>query len=57
MDSGGFFFVALTQIPVNDDGAVEFAVRSLGQGSKRWFALDTKQPNPALLQKLAQSLD
>lgn len=57
VDSGGFFFVALTQIPVNDDGAVEFAVRSLGQGSKRWFALDTKQPNPALLQKLAQSLD
>ena len=56
VDTGGFFFVALTQIPVNDDGAVEFAVRSLGQGSKRWFALDTKQPAPALLQKLTQAL-
>ena len=56
VDTGGFFFVALTQIPVNDDGAVEFAVRSLGQGSKRWFALDTKQPDPALLQKLTQAL-
>jgi hypothetical protein len=57
VDSGGFFFVSLTQIPVNDDGAVKFAVRSLGQGSKRWFALDTPQPNPALLQKLGQALD
>ena len=56
VDTGGFFFVALTQIPVNDDGAVEFAVRSLGQGSKRWFALDTKQPDLALLQKLTQAL-
>ena len=56
VDTGGFFFVALTEIPVNDDGAVEFAVRSLGQGSKRWFALDTKQPAPALLQKLTQAL-
>lgn len=57
VDSGGFFFVSLTRVPVNDDGAVEFAVRSLGQGSKRWFALDTKQPDKVLLQKLGQALD
>ena len=57
VDSGGFFFVSLTRIPVNDDGAVEFAVRSLGQGSKRWFALDKKQPDKILLQKLGQALD
>ena len=57
VDSGGFFFVSLKRVPVNDNGAVEFAVRSLGQDSKRWFALDKKQPDKILLQKLGQSLD
>jgi len=57
VDSGGFFFVSLTRSLANDDGAVEFSVRSLGQGSKRWFALDTPQPNPGLLQKLSRVLD
>jgi len=57
VDSGGFFFVSLKQVPDNDNGAVEFAVRSLGQGSKRWFALDAEQPNKALLQKFCQALD
>ena len=57
VDSGGFFFVSLTRVPVNNNGAVEFAVRSLGQDSKRWFALDKKQPDKILLQKLGQALD
>ena len=57
VDSGGFFFASLTSSLANDYGAVEFSVRSLGQGSKRWFALDTPQPNPGLLQKLSRVLD
>ena len=58
VDSGGFFFVALTgRIPVDRNGVVPFAVRSLGQGSKRWFALDTQQPDSGKLLKLGQALD
>jgi len=36
---------------------VPFAVRSLGQGSKRWFAIDTQQPDSGKLLKLGQALD
>ena len=58
VDSGGFFFVALTgRIPVDRNGVVPFAVRSLGQGSKRWFALDTQQPDSDKLLNLGQALD
>ena len=49
--------MSLTRVPVNDNSAVEFAVLSLGQDSKRWFALDKKQPDKILLQKLGQALD
>ena len=58
VDSGGFFFVVLTgRIPVNRNGVVPFAVRSLGEGSKRWFALDTLQPDSSKLLNLAKALD
>jgi len=58
VDSGGFFFVVLTgRIPVDRNGVVPFAVRSLGQGSKRWFALDTQQPDSSKLLNLAKALD
>jgi len=58
VDSGGFFFVVLTgRIPVNINGVVPFAVRSLGEGSKRWFALDTQQPDSSKLLNLAKALD
>ncbi len=58
VDSGGFFFVALTgRIPVDRNGVVPFAVQSLGRGSKRWFALDTQQPGSDKLLKLGQALD
>jgi hypothetical protein len=58
VDSGGFFFVVLTgRIPVDRNGVVPFAVRSLGQDSKRWFALDTHQPDSSKLLNLAQALD
>ena len=57
VDSGGFFFVSLTRIPINDGGTMDLAVRSLGRDSKRWFALDTPQPNSALFEKLGQALE
>ena len=58
VDSGGFFFVELTGgIPVDSKGVVPFAVRSLGEGSKRWFALDTQQPDSSKLLNLANALD
>ena len=58
VDSGGFFFVGLTgRIPVDRNGVVPIAVQSLGQGSKRWFALDTQQPSSDKLLKLSQALD
>jgi hypothetical protein len=58
VDSGGFFFVVLTgRIPVDRNGVVPFAVRSLGHGSKRWFALDTQQPDSIKLLNLGLALD
>ena len=58
VDSGGFFFVELAGgIPVGSKGVVPFAVRSLGEGSKRWFALDTQQPDSSKLLNLAKALD
>ena len=58
VDSGGFFFVALKgRIPVDRNGVVPITVRSLGQGSKRWFALDTQQPDSDKLLKLSQAFD
>ena len=58
VDSGGFFFLELTRgIPEDSKGGVPFAVRSLGEGSKRWFALDTQQPDSSKLLNLAKALD
>jgi len=57
VDSGGFFFVSLINIPPNNKGVLEFSVRSLGNGSRRWFALDTKGPSLNQIRKLAQALD
>ena len=57
VDSGGFFFISLITIPDNNQGVVEFSVRSLGNGSRRWFALDSKEPSLNQIRKLAQALD
>jgi len=58
VDSGGFFFISLKgRIPVGRNGVMPIAVRSLGQDSKRWFALDTQQPGSDKLLKLSQALD
>ena len=57
VDSGGFFFVSLVRIPDNSGGVIEYNVRSLGSGSLRWFALDTKEPSLNQIEKLVQALD
>ena len=57
MDSGGFFFVSLKTIPENYQGVIKFSVQSLGNGSRRWFALDTKGTEINQIRKLAQTLD
>ena len=57
VDSGGFFFVSLKTIPENYQGVIKFSVQSLGNGSRRWFALDTKEPEINQIRKLAQTLD
>jgi hypothetical protein len=58
VDSGGFFFVVLAKPELRGD-RVSISVTSLGEGSSRWFAVDTKQGMPARLKKLrtAFSLD
>ena len=57
VDSGGFFFVSLKTTPDNYQEVIKFSVKSLGNGSRRWFALDTKEPEVNQIRKLAQTLD
>jgi len=49
-DSAGFFFLRMSDSPKT------IGVRSLGEGSKRWFALDVKQDVPGRLNKLTAAL-
>ena len=42
-DSGGFFFIVIGESFVAPKEKINFSVRSLGEGSKRWFAIDSKQ--------------
>ncbi|MDA1236795.1 MAG: neutral/alkaline non-lysosomal ceramidase N-terminal domain-containing protein [Acidobacteria bacterium] len=56
-DSGGFFFIALGADSRSSEGeSTQFAIRSLGEGSKRWFAIDSKQEVPTNLKKLSAAL-
>lgn len=52
VDSAGFFFVVLAEPGLSDDGRVSVAVRSLGEGSLRWFAIDSQLEIAARLKKL-----
>ena len=56
VDSGGFFLVVLSKPSVDNRGGASFAVRSLGKGSRRWFAIDSKQDMPARLSRLRTAL-
>lgn len=54
-DSAGFFFLELPH-PADFDDRLSFTVRSLGQRSKRWFAIDKLQQTQSNLKKLADAL-
>ena len=55
-DSAGFFFLQLPNNLVAEGKATTISVRSLGAGSLRWFAVDSKQNVPAKLKKLRNAL-
>ena len=56
VDSGGFFFLVLGGEVARRGGKVSFGVRSLGTGSKRWFAIDTEQRIGQLLPRVSAAL-
>ena len=43
LDSGGYFFFILPKGTVKKTRPISFSVRSLGAGSRRWFAIDAEQ--------------
>ena len=55
-DSSGFFFLTLTNARPDANGVIPIAVRSLGQDSMRWFAIDAKQETRAKLNKLSAAI-
>jgi neutral ceramidase len=56
-DSAGFFFLRLPNDADKEGGAKMIAIRSLGENSKRWFAVDTKQDVQVNLKLLSKALD
>jgi hypothetical protein len=57
VDSGGFYFLVVHKPQLNDDGRILVSVRSLGEGSKRWFAIDSKQQMSSRLKKLVTAFE
>ncbi len=43
LDSGGFFFVHIQNPDKQEKTNIKISVSSLGEGSMRWFALDSEQ--------------
>ena len=56
LDTGGFFFLVLGDQVAAGGGLVTFSVRSVGEGSKRWFAIDSRQEIARLLPRLMEAL-
>ncbi|MEM7383347.1 MAG: hypothetical protein AAF514_00250 [Verrucomicrobiota bacterium] len=56
VDSGGFFFLELSHFRLTADRRISLSVRSVGQGSRRWFALDSEQKIEERLVKLREAL-
>ena len=52
LDSGGFYFFILPKGTVKKDRSIRFSARSLGTGSRRWFAIDARQDVSLNLRKL-----
>lgn len=55
-DTGGFFFLVLAEKIVGERNELSFSVRSLGEGSKRWFAIEAGQSISENLIKLNAAL-
>lgn len=55
VDSGGFFFLRLNHNQ-DQDHAKSVTIRSRGEGSRRWFAIDRPQSVEDLLPKLCETL-
>ena len=56
LDSGGFFFISLSGESTAGKGPRSFSVCSLGEGSKRWFAMDARQEMGQLMLRLRSAL-
>ena len=56
VDSGGFFFVVWSNPDLTNQDRVSFQVRSLGEGSLRWFAVELKQDIATRLKKLQTAI-
>ena len=57
VDSGGYFYVTLPSDQLHEDGSCNLGVRSLGEGSRRWFAVDLLTETPELQQFIQSSLE
>ena len=57
LDSGGYFFFILPKGYLKKDRAIQFSVKSLSEGSQRWFAIDVKQDVESNLKRLATKID
>lgn len=56
VDSAGFFVLLWNEPKLDDASRVQFSVRSLGSGSKRWFAVDVEQKTETRLKQLRAAL-
>ena len=56
LDTGGFFLLVLGDQIAADGGLLTFSVRSLGEGSKRWFAIDSRQEVDRLVPRFMEAL-
>lgn len=55
LDSGGFFFVHILKPNAQEKTNVKISVSSLGEGSMRWFALDSEQKIMNRLKQLREA--
>ena len=56
LDSGGFFIISCSNLRSPAESITKFSVRSLGEGSQRWFAVDSSQGMPANLERLRAAM-
>ncbi len=56
LDSGGYFFFVLPKGYIKKDRAIQFSVKSMGEGSQRWFSIDAKQDFEGSLRRLSAKM-